>query len=254
MHRSSVPFVELLDDAELEELNVLLPWACYTVDSRGRRFGDRMGIKQKRETPQPVPDPRIVAMHERFDLSHKHVLEVGCFEGVHTIGLCQMGARVTAVDLRVSNVVKTIVRCAFYNQHPTVFLCDLETWDDDAALACDLVYHVGVLYHLRDPVTHLLRLGTIARHGLLLDTHVAGDSQANEEMVVAGKSYRYMRYEEPQGPQYVTAGGYDHAKWLLLDDLLDLLRDAGFDDTKVIDERDERNGRRVTVLAGRAVG
>jgi 2-polyprenyl-3-methyl-5-hydroxy-6-metoxy-1,4-benzoquinol methylase len=246
---TSAPLVELLDDDELAQLNALLPWAAYTVDGRGRRFGDRAGVA-KRTEPQVIPDPRILAMHERFDLAGKDVLEVGCFEGLHTIALCLTGARVKAVDVRVVNVVKTIVRCAFYGQHPTVFVCNLETWDDDDALRADFIHHVGVLYHLRDPVPHLLRLGRLARHGLLLDTHIATDEQATESMQVDGLTYRYRRRGEAQGPDAVFAGAYDHAKWLRLDDILALLDRSGFS-PEVVDRRVERNGTRVTVMAQR---
>jgi tRNA (mo5U34)-methyltransferase len=247
--RTSAPLVELLDDDELAQLNALLPWAAYTVDARGRRFGDRAGVA-KRTEPQVIPDPRIVAMHERFELAGKDVLEVGCFEGLHTIALCQMGARVTAVDVRVVNVVKTIVRCAFYGHHPAVFVCNLETWEDDDALRADVVHHVGVLYHLRDPVSHLQRLGHIAKRGLMLDTHIATDEQATETMVVDGVTYRYRRFGETQGPSAVFAGAYDHAKWLRLDDILDLLDRSGFA-AELVDRRVERNGTRVTVMADR---
>ncbi len=37
--RVATPLVEQLSDAELAELNALLPWNCFTVDGKGRRFG-----------------------------------------------------------------------------------------------------------------------------------------------------------------------------------------------------------------------
>jgi tRNA (mo5U34)-methyltransferase len=43
---------------------------------------------------------------------------------------------------------------------------------------------------------------------------------------------------------------YDHAKWLLLDDILRLLEESGFDPVTVVERREERNGPRVTILAG----
>ena len=78
--------VDSLGDDELRELNALLRWNCFTADVHGRRFGQR-AWPGKREQPQVVPDVRIVQMNEKFGLADKHVLEVGCFEGVHTIGL-----------------------------------------------------------------------------------------------------------------------------------------------------------------------
>src|SRR5439155_14321072 len=104
---------------------------------------------------------------ERFDLSDKHVCEIGCFEGVHTIALCRLAERVTAVDARVENGVKTIVRCAFYDERPRVHRCDVENSEEGAnLLTADLCHHDGVLYHLEDPVTHLGRLGNWISRGV----------------------------------------------------------------------------------------
>ena len=251
-HRVSAPLVERLSDDDLDRLNRLLPWSCFTVDGRGRRLGDAAWTG-KREEPQRIPDRRILLMDERFGLSDSHVLEIGCFEGVHTIGLCQRAQRVTAVDARVENVVKTIVRCAFHGCRPSVFTCDIEAPDAStelAALNADLVHHVGVLYHLQDPFTHLCSLGTIAGRGLLLDTHVAPANEATDQVVVNGETFHYMRYTEG-GKSEVFSGMYDHAKWLALDTLVRLLYESGFSSVDVVEERTERNGPRVLILAVR---
>ena len=250
--RVSAPLVERLSDDDLDRLNRLLPWSCFTVDGRGRRLGDAAWTG-KREEPQKIPDRRILLMDERFGLSDSHVLEIGCFEGVHTIGLCQRAQRVTAVDARVENVVKTIVRCAFHACHPAVFTCDIEAADASTELAslnADLVHHVGVLYHLQDPFTHLRGLGAMAGRGLLLDTHVAPPEEATDEMVVNGETFRYKRYAEG-GKSEAFSGMYDHAKWLTLDTLVELLNRAGYTSVDVVEKRMERNGPRVLLLAGR---
>jgi tRNA (mo5U34)-methyltransferase len=248
----SAPLVERLSDDDLSHLNRLLPWSCFTADGRGRRLGDAAWTG-KREEAQVIPDRRIELMDERFGLAGQHVLEIGCFEGVHTIALCQRAGRVTAIDARVDNVVKTIVRCAFHGCHPEVFACDVETSgapEELTALNADFVHHVGVLYHLRDPFSHLRSLGVIAGKGLLLDTHVAPAGKATDEVVVDGEAYRYMRYQEG-GRSEVFSGMYDHAKWLLLDTLVMLLYQAGFLWVDVVQERMERNGPRVLILASR---
>ena len=246
-NRTAARYVEALDDDALDELNALLPWKCFTVDSRGRRFGDRTK-PWKNDKPRPIPDPRIVRANERFDLADKRVLEVGCFEGVHTIGLCQAAKDVTAVDARIVNVVKTIVRCNLYGAKPTVFVCDLERWQPDD-FDVDVVFHVGVLYHLRDPVRHVHELARVAKRGLLLDTHVATPEEATEPFTSNGQTYRVRRYEEI--PRLPAAGVYDHAKWLTLDDLVTLLGEVGFVGVEVYDQRHEGDGARVTILAGR---
>jgi tRNA (mo5U34)-methyltransferase len=162
-NRVSAPSVDALADEELKALNRILEWSCFTADGAGRRFG-RRAWAGKRETPQPIPDPRIVLLNQKIPLAGLHVLEVGCFEGVHTIGLSRFAGKVTAVDARIENVVKTMVRCGFFECTPHVFKCDLEKAEDAARLPqADVLHHVGVFYHLVDPVAHLRTFSRLAR-------------------------------------------------------------------------------------------
>jgi 2-polyprenyl-3-methyl-5-hydroxy-6-metoxy-1,4-benzoquinol methylase len=242
-------FVDRLDEADLSRLNELLPWRCFTVDSQGRPFGG-VAWRGKRVAPQVIPDPRIERFHERFDLSDKHVLEIGCFEGVHTIALCRLAERVTAVDARVENVVKTLVRCAFFDERPRVFPYDVERAEDDELMRADLCHHVGVLYHLTDPISHLRGLGVWISRGVMLDTHYARDEDATEEYEVDGERFRFRRYEE-RGREDAFSGMRPHSRWLRLDDITGGLGSAGFDRVEVVETREERNGPRVLLFAER---
>lgn len=247
-NRYETPYVDPLSDEDLGELNRLLKWRCFTADAHGRRFGDAAWAGKRCE-PQTIPDPKIVLMHERFDLADKHVLEIGCFEGVHTIGLSMFARRVTAVDARMENVVKTIVRCALFGHHPVVFKHDVEQAGADLEpLRADLAHHVGVLYHLKDPVRHLLDLGTFISRGLMLDTHYAEDAEAVETYEAAGRAYAYKKYFEG-GQADPFSGMYDHAKWLRLGDITSALKEAGFSEVEIVEKRAERNGPRVLLFA-----
>jgi tRNA (mo5U34)-methyltransferase len=249
-NRAAAEWVDRLGDDDLSRLNELLDWQCFTADSHGRRFGNA-AWQGKRAEPQVIPDPRIVLLNEHFDLSDKHVLEVGCFEGIHTIGLAQYARQVTAIDARIENVVKTIVRCSFFGLAPRVFQCDVEQeplpieW-----LSSDVLHHVGVLYHLKDPVTHLARLGQYVRLGLMLDTHHCRDEEANRTYEVGRRSYRYKEYTE-HGLADPFSGMHEHAKWLTRDDIVSLLRQAGFEQVEMIETREERNGPRLSLIAKR---
>jgi SAM-dependent methyltransferase len=250
-HRHEIPFVDPLSDEDLTELNELFRWHAFTVDRHGRRFGG-VAWRGKRDRPQVIPDPRIVRMNERFELRDKHVLEFGCFEGIHTVGLANFAGRVTAVDGRIENVAKTIVRTAMYGCYPTVFKYDVERAPaDPEVLGADLLHHVGVLYHLADPVRHLLELGRYIRLGVLLDTHYAMDAEALQSYEVNGRAFRYKQYHE-LGHQDVFSGLREHSKWLRLDDITGLLRETGFPDVEIVEIREERNGPRVMLFAGRA--
>lgn len=250
MNLNDIKFVDRLSDTDLAELNELLDWQSFVADRHGRRFGNA-AWRGKREEPQIIPDPRIVLLNEQLHLADKHVLEIGCFEGNHTLGLARFAQRVTAVDGRITNVVKTIVRCAMFGVHPTVFKCDVEARPLDLdSLQADVVHHVGVLYHLSDPVRHLRDLARLARHGILLDTTYAHDAAATQVYTVDGREYRYKRYEE-YGLADPFSGMHEHSKWMRLDDILALLAEGGLSDVKTLRSKEERYGPRATIIAAR---
>jgi tRNA (mo5U34)-methyltransferase len=243
-----IPFVDYLSNEDLTELNNLLDWNCFVADVHGRRFGN-VAWSGKRDKPEKLPDWRHSILDKKINLSSKHVLEIGCFEGIHTISLCKLAGRVTAIDSRMENVVKTIVRTALFGYHPTVFKVDVENWHSQLEmLKSDVCHHIGVLYHLKDPVKHLLQLCSIVQEGILLDTHFAMEDQAVDIYEVNGKSYPYKKYSEGKD---VFSGMYDHAKWLTLKGLEKIFRDGGFNIFEIVEERNERNGPRVLLWASR---
>lgn len=249
-HRHEIAFVDSLSDEDLVKLNSLLRWNAFTVDRHGRRFGG-VGWAGKRDRPQEVPDRRVVLLNQRFGLTHKHVLEFGCFEGIHTVGLSRFARKVTAVDGRIENVAKTIVRTALYGCHPTVFKYDVEQVPADVLLLrADILHHVGVLYHLRDPVRHLLEIGRYIEEAVMLDTHYALEEEARSTYAVNGKEYRFKRFPE-RGPADVFSGLHHHSKWLPLDVIGGLLQESGFGRVELVETRLERNGPRVLLFASR---
>jgi hypothetical protein len=248
---SPAPFLDSLPDAQLEELNGLLPWHSFVIDGHGRRFGN-VPWHGKGRTPEKIPNKRTRRMHDAFDLRGRTVLEIGCFEGAHTLGLCQFGASVTAIDSRVENVVKTLVRTACFDHHPRVLVCDVERRPlPEEHLRAEFCHHVGVLYHLADPVTHLFDLGRLISRGLLLDTHYAAVDKATEQYEVGGESFAYQRYGE-FGYEDAWSGMFDHSKWLTLDTIVEVLRRAGFDRVLSSTTRVGSQGPRALILVERS--
>lgn len=248
--RVATPRVDMLSDDDVRMLNEMLPWQCFTLDGRGRRFGKPASLI-KRNAPQRIPDRRIVELNRRVPLAGLHVLEVGCFEAIHTIALADHGARVTAIDSRIENVLKTVVRLWAFGLAADVFVCDVERAADfDRVPEVDVTHHVGVLYHLADPVTHLRRVMARTRKAIMLDTHYAAEGEAIRRYSVDGRDYGYKHYQE-KGRAAAFAGMYDHAKWLPLDTLTSLLKEGGFPRVDVAELRDERNGPRTLIYATR---
>jgi len=85
------------------------------------------------------------------------------------------------------------------------------------------------------------------------DVELTADSaeDATLEYDADGTKVRYRRKAEPHAVSSPFAGMRDHAKYLVLEDVVEHLRSHGFADTKVVSNRLERNGRRVTVWAFR---
>jgi tRNA (mo5U34)-methyltransferase len=248
---STVP-VSTMSDEQIAEMNRLLPWGAMTVDPTGRVVGNPWS-STKRNVPHDLIDHRQQAFAEAFPLTDRHVLEIGCFEGIHSLGLKLLGAKVTGVDSRVANILKTLSRLWLYGHTADVVLWDVEKPPTEAVpQEWDVLHHVGVLYHLTNPVEHLLEVLPRTRHAVLLDTHVADDAaSAKLSYEVNGASFSYRRKPEPLAAHSPFAGMKDHAKYLLIDDIVELFRQSGFTDVRLVEDRAERNGRRVTVWAFR---
>lgn len=216
----------------------------------GRHLGSAWR-SNKRANIRYLVEGRHVAFNEAYPLAGKHVLEVGCFEGIHTISCLHHGATVTAVDCRIENLLKTLTRLWCYGYRADVKRWDLE--EDahaDIPQSWDMLHDIGVLYHLSDPVRHLRDALKRTREALLLDTHVAqNESTAAESYEVDGHSFGFERHGEKSVSPF--AGVRDHAKWLVLEELQELIATEGFKDDRVKSDRAERNGRRVTVWAFR---
>ena len=248
---AKIPGVDNLPDDELERLNKLLPWAAFVLDAKGRKFGAAHS-DTKRNLPQEMPDPRIVELDRRIPLHDLTVFEIGCFEGIHTAALAMYSKHVLACDSRIENVVKSIVRCAMYGTSPHIFRWNAEEdMPFGVSLDCDVLHHVGVLYHLTDPFRHLKELLPHVRKAAMIDTQIAPEDAQSLTYQTGGQTYRYHHYREA-GREAPFAGMLDHAKWMFKDDLLTLLREAGFDSIDVANFEIQRNGPRILIYATRS--
>ncbi|GJE78042.1 tRNA U34 carboxymethyltransferase [Methylorubrum suomiense] len=240
-----------IDDTTLDAFNKLLPWAAMTTDRRGRIVGGAWS-NTKRANFGKLIDNRIREFDRFSPLKGKHVLEIGCFEGIHTLGCLLLGARVTGVDGRIENIVKTMARLWAYGQTTPLLFWDLEG-EPPYSLAqfWDVLHHIGVLYHLTNPVEHLDLVLPRTKQAIILDTHVAFDDEhVDGTYTVAGRIYRYQLQQEAHTVS-PFAGLRDHAKWLRVEDLEDICRRHGFADIRRVEDRNERNGRRVLLWAFR---
>lgn len=232
-------------DQQIAEFQAAHDWRTARPLPDGKLLGKGKGGLQS------SGDPRVEAVRTRLGTGLR-VLEVGSCEGQHTVLLAAFCREVVALEVRPRNVVGALIRQFLWgsrNVHNLV----MDARELDPALGpFDLVFHVGVLYHLSDPVEHLHAVAPLGRT-LLLDTHYATDDlRRMPEASIAhqGRTWRTRVFREG-GWQDAFSGVEDTSQWLYREDLLELLRTIGFTEIEVLRDEVERNGPRIGLLARR---
>ena len=241
------PFRPLqITDACIAEVNRLLDWRAAAALPDGRVVG-KSGVL-KRPGLQQIPDRRITLLDRAVGLTGKSVLEVGCLEGFHTLGLLHYTPRVTAIDVRPINVIKTLTRLSLHGAHAEVYVQDAETMNESFG-TFDVTFHFGVLYHLMNPVEHLHAIAGLAPF-LYLDTHVVEDADADKSYDACGAGYGFA-WRGESGWQDVFSGVHERSRHLSRSALDRALASAGYGHRRLMQDRAERNGPLVLVLASR---
>ncbi len=247
------------DAGNLERLNALLPWSSFAWIGDDAVLGAPWSAS-KRDTPARYPDRGVEQLNERLPLAGLSVLELGCFEGHHSISLARHAREVWGIDGRIENVIKTLVRVwmAGLERSVSVNLLDLERGTLKNQLESlgrsepfDVVHHRGVLYHLSDPVANLVQCAEVTRSHLYLHTQIARDDQADSVLEHSSGRYDVFRYREPNIEFAPFAGITPHAHWMTRSSLERLLQSIGFAKVEVIQVIEERNGLRLELIASR---
>ena len=231
--------IDSLSDEELALINKKYAWVTMTVDSKGRRLG-------RGEQVFEIPDFRVKFAVDHLGVKGKSVVEFGCLEGAHTVALAREASGVTAIDGRASNLERATLRTQLYGVKATFVQGDVESFVPPSA---DLYFHSGVLYHLKDPVSHLLRISKLAKE-LFLDTHYTKKAATSYKCQEDGESYPCAVYSE--APSGAKAGLQNTAMWLRLGDIVAILK-RSYLGVKILRDEKERNGPRVSIVAKRGL-
>ena len=155
-------------------------------------------------------------------LEGRAVLDVGCGNGYYALQMHAAGARtVLGVDPTLLYVMQFLA-VEHYRQTNSVFALPLRLDElPQGSRAFDSCFSMGVLYHQRSPIDHLLQLKSSLRQGgqLILETiFVPG-----EEAFSRNPAERYARMRNV---------------WFLptLSELQNWLRRSGYRDIEIIDE------------------
>ncbi|MEO7598017.1 MAG: methyltransferase domain-containing protein [Opitutus sp.] len=200
--------------------NELEPWVTQ-FSVLGQKFGG---------TYDALNDDRVSRVVEFFPRCRR-ILEVGCLEGGHTVILSRAYpyTDIVALDGRKENLEKAKFLTSLYGCKRVTFgLEDLEIADLSPYGKFDLGVCLGLLYHLIEPWKFIQQLGSQC-DALWIWTTICDDASAE---TVNGK-YRGKIFQE---------GPLDHALSALrgqsffptLGSLVQMLRDAGFCDFRVL--------------------
>lgn len=144
--------------------------------------------------------------------------------------LARQAEEVLAIDCRPENIEKAkFVQGVFEVANIRFLVADVEAFDLTSLGRFDVLFNVGVLYHLREP-WRLLR--SLARMGasMFLWTHIT----PSRWLCVRRGGYRGRMYPEG-GVSDPLSGLHPQSFWPTHSELLRMLGDAGFVDVDVIE-------------------
>lgn len=220
-----------MNDLELGIINSTFPWANVSVMKDGRILGKSL----KGAEPSKEIDWRIKWLKDNVGgLHNMYVAELGSCEGLLTTQLSQYVRWIDAYEVRLQNILlATIRQCLSGVNNTTIHKFDVQDLGLNDTKYYDLIFHSGVLYHLQEPESHLLFLGRMASR-ILLDTHY---SDSNREIHDDGNL------------AHPFSGVYHKSVWIAKSVIFELLNDGGFTKQQILNERVEKNGKRITIYA-----
>ncbi len=189
------------------------------------------------------------------------VLELGPLEGMHTHQLEQLGAgRILAIEANVEAYLKCLViKEALGMKAAHFMLGDFNLFLASSPERFDMVFCVGVLYHMEDPLTLIRNIGRTTSKCFVW-THYHDPNRLSdrkpEQVVVDGFPATYFRnqYRDRALPQF-WGGNKASSSWMLQADIVSAFRHFGFDTVEIIvDEPYSQNGASFCFAASRTTG
>jgi hypothetical protein len=260
LSRTSLPS-SIVSDDNLQEFNKSLDWRTGYPLPDGRYVGwSETEAKNGYSRFEPGRNLRVQAVIDHLQPNGKVILELGSCEGILTLQLASICAKVVAIEVRPQNITNALTRLYLHGVNNfEMHLMDAREVDEKIG-RFDILFHSGLLYHLSNPVEHLYKVSRVS-DALLLSTQYGDLSGFFEPTQVGfeGKSYPGYIYNEG-GWSEPLAGVEDHSVWLEREALLELVKDVGYSKIEVI--ADEQNieidvgekkyvGHQITLVATR---
>jgi hypothetical protein len=191
-------------------------------------------------------DVRLKWFFENFP-SAQTVLELGSLEGGHSFALARRVTRVVALEGRGFNIHRArFVQRVLGLKNVAFHQSNLETDDLSKFGRFDVVFNLGLLYHLPAPLGLLEKTARVS-DGTFLWTHYCLDKDATTTQDgVPGCGYNEFGHAEPLSGLSMTSF------WPTRAGLDQMLQTAGYSRIKVIhDSPDHPHGPEITLAAWR---
>lgn len=167
------------------------------------------------------------------------LVDLGCLEGGFSVEFARMGLQVTGIEVRDSN----IAACNYVKSRtslPNLRFFKDDAWNVGRYGSFDVVFCVGLLYHLDTPRKMLRLLSNSTKKLLFIDTHFSSESytethslsEMSENEGLRGRWYTefssdqdHDRREEFRWSSWENRRSF----WPLRHHLIQAIKDAGFD-------------------------
>lgn len=194
------------------------------------------GISHKGESYQHE-DFGMRKLNEIFPLKGKSVIEMGSQEAAHSKIVHDFGARkIVGLEGRLENYIKCcIIKNIFNLSNAKFFLEDLRTVELEKFGSFDVCLCSGVLYHLLEPQELISKISKISPR-ILINTHYGNEAYptfGKKDVILNGKKYR-ANLQDEDVINSTSTGLQNFSVWLFKDDLVQLLKDVGYDKVHIL--------------------
>jgi len=214
--------------------------------------GRILGSAEKMGWIKDGPDHKVALLAQRLPMQNMTVLELGSYEGDLTVQLGRISRFVTGIEVRPANIICALIRGFVHDVRNIRFeLGDVQEIDESVG-TYDLLFHAGLLYHFLHPVKHMFGAAKIS-DTLLLNTHYYTEDLGFErsDIVHDGVTYKAALYKE-HGMEERLSGVTEQSRWLYREDLLNLVRNVGYDEIEIARDERTKPGQKITLLAKRS--
>lgn len=232
---------------------ISLPWEYHVLQMANRHYRPKV-LRYYRS--KYGDDQRLKYIAYFLDVRDLSVLELGPFEGHHSVILEKMGVRENiAIESRADNLRKCVRIKEKYGLNRTTFVQgNLEALYNGTEhltplnRTFDLVFCLGVLYHVPEPGKALEWFRSKAKTLFLGTNYPEPDMPADATYSYKGRSYRVREHRE--GGIKDPISGMSPISLLPFEaDLVELIYAAGYDHVSVLGKDLQNGAPHITILA-----